>query len=171
VSNIRSLMGQDTRSAFQLERFERDFPEILEQVPVAGADTLLEPIGNHARGTKFLNGNHLIDGPMQAAFETIYRNIQGVCYGRFDLKYQDEAALRRGEFKTMELNGVLGEPAHIYDPEYGMWRAYRDLWRHWRLLFRLHKAQKKQGIHPTSTAEAWRFVQGYFRYKKALEGK
>ncbi len=169
VSTVRELMGNDMRSALQIHRFDLEFPDLLHHTPVASELLLLEPIGNHARGTKFLNGNHLINEQLLAAFEPICRKLDGVCYGRFDLKFQDVAALSRGEFKTMELNGVLGEPAHIYDPSYGMWRAYRDLWQHWRLLFHLHREQKRLGIHPTPTLEAWRFVRGYFRYKKQLE--
>ena len=169
VSSVRQLMAADTRSGFQLARFEREFPELLEIVPQAQEIMLLEPIGNHARGTKFLNGNGVIDPQMLAAFEPLCRQIRGVQYARFDLKYENLEALRRGEFKTMELNGVFGEPAHVYDPRHGMWRAYRDLWRHWQLLFRLHRAQKKHGHHPTPLLEAWRFAQGYFAYKRRLE--
>lgn len=169
VSTVRDLMQQDVRSAFQLARFEQESPEILNAIPAAGQSVLLEPIGNHARGTKFLNGNYLINEKMKAAFEPICRQIKGVQYARFDLKYQDEAALCRGEFQTMELNGVLGEPAHIYDPAFGMWRAYRDLWRHWRLLFLLSSAQRELGIQPTAFGEGVRFAKGYFKYKKALE--
>lgn len=168
ISSVRQLMAADVRSSFQLARFEQEFPELLEQVPPEQENLLLEPIGNHARGTKFLNGNELVDAQMLAAFEPLCRQIQGVQFARFDLKYETLEALRRGEFKTMELNGVFGEPAHIYDPRHGMWRAYRDLWRHWQLLFRLHRAQKKQGIHPTPLLEAWRFAQGYFAYKRGL---
>ena len=168
VSSARTLMAEDRRYALQIERFERDFQSVLETIPKSGEEMLLEPIGNHSRGTKFLNGNHLINAEMLSAFESICRNIEDVYYGRFDLKFEDVAALQRGEFKAMELNGILGEPAHIYDPNYGMWRAYKDLWRHWRLLFRLHLAQKRLGIMPTPLTEAWRFVRGYFRYKKQL---
>lgn len=171
VSSIRVLMELDTRSAFQIGRFERDFSELMEKVPAVGEEILLEPIGNHARGTKFLNGNNLIDAQLQSAFEAVCRNIEGVHYGRFDLKFQDAAALRRGEFKTMELNGVFGEPAHIYDPNYGTWCAYRDIWRHWEVLFQLHKAQKDRGIQPTSSAEGCRFIWSYFRYKRTLESR
>ncbi|MBL7826758.1 MAG: hypothetical protein JNJ57_09015 [Saprospiraceae bacterium] len=167
-SNIRALMAADTRSAFQLKRFEKEFPEVLEAVPAAGETILLEPIGNHARGTKFLNGNGIIDEQMLAAFEPLCSRIHGVQYARFDLKYESLEGLRRGEFKTMELNGVLGEPAHVYDPTHGMWRAYRDLWRHWRLLFELHRAQKKQGFHPTPMSEALKIIKEYFAYKKRL---
>jgi len=170
-SNIRQLMSRNARSAFQVTRFERDFPEVLEKVPDLGETVLLEPIGNHSRGTKFLNGNHLIGPGMLAAFEPICREIQGVQYARFDLKCASVEALQRGEFKVMELNGILGEPAHIYDPSHGMFRAYRDLWWHWRLLFRLHRTQQKRGILPTSLGEGLRFARGYFQYKKSLEQK
>lgn len=168
VSSIRELMAKNARSAFQLPRFEHDFPNVLEKIPAAGEVMLLEPIGNHSRGTKFLNGNHLISPAMLAAFEPICRQISGVQYARFDLKCASAEALQHGEFKVMELNGILGEPAHIYDPVHGMFRAYRDLWQHWSLLFRLHREQQKKGILPTPHSEAWRFVRGYFRYKKQL---
>lgn len=168
-STVRELMSRNVRSAFQLPRFEKEFPEILDNTPAAGETLLLEPIGNHARGTMFLNGNSLINERMLQSFEPLCRQIAGVQYARFDLKFKDTDSLQRGEFQTMELNGVLGEPAHIYDPAHGMWRAYRDLYRHWRLLYRLHRAQKKRGILPPDTRDAWKFARGYFAYKKRLK--
>lgn len=170
-SSIRQLMQQQARSAFQLGRFEQEFPEVLDRIPAPGEQVLLEPIGNHSRGTKFLNGNYLIHDDMTRVFEAICRKIPGIQYARFDLKTHSWDALQRGEFKVMELNGVLGEPAHIYDPNHGMLRAYRDLWRHWRLLYRLHRAQKKVGHFPTPHREGWKFIREYFRYKKQLGGK
>lgn len=165
VSDVRTLMAQEVRSALQLERFEREFPKMMAKVPALGEALLLEPIGNHSRGTKFLNGNHLIGPALLAAFEPICRSIEGVYYGRFDLKCASEEALLRGEIQVMEMNGVLGEPAHIYDPTYGMWRAYADLYRHWRLLYRLHRAQRRAGVRLTSYREAWQIAREYFAYK------
>ena len=170
-STVRELMAHTPRSAFQLERFEKDKPGLLERMPAAGEKVLLEPIGNHARGTKFLNGNHLIDADLEAVFYPISSQLEGVLYGRFDIKCQSVEALRRGEFLVMELNGVLGEPAHVYDPEYGMWRAYRDLFRHWRIIFELHRVQKKRGIASIAYRDAWQFIRQYFRYKKQLEAR
>lgn len=167
-STIRELMSREFRALLQLPRFERDFPELLDKVPSAGEEVLLEPVGNHARGTKFLNGNHLIGEEMLRSFEPICSQITGVRYARFDLKCASLKALQRGEFKVMELNGVLGEPAHIYDPSHGMLRAYRDLWRHWRIIYRLHCEQKRLGFQPTRHKEAWRMMREYFRYKKRV---
>ncbi len=168
VSSVRELMGQNPRAAFQLERFEQEFPDLLSRVPASGETLLLEPIGNHCRGTKFMNGNHLIDTQLVEAFEPLCAQLPEVLYGRFDLKCADPDALRRGEFKVMELNGVFGEPAHVYDPDFGMWRAYRDFYRHWRLLFELNRAQERRGIRPTPHGEALRFIRQYFRYKNGL---
>lgn len=170
-SSVRQLMARNPRAAFQLERFEREQPALLDQVPPAAQSLLLEPIGNHVRGTKFLNGNHLISRDMTATFDTICQQIDGVLFGRFDLKCQSLEALERGEFMVMELNGVFGEPAHVYDPAYGMWRAYRDFYRHWQILYRLHRAQLRCGVPPTPHREAVQFIRGYLRYKKMLESR
>ena len=167
-SSVRELMVKDTRSAFQLERFERDFPDVLGQIPKNGEEIILELIGNHSRGTKFLNGNYLIEPKLTESFRRICQKIEGVYYGRFDLKFQDFEALKNGRFKTMELNGILAEPAHIYDPSHGIWRAYRDQFKHWKLLFKLHKAQRQLGIKPASFREGYGIARGYYRYMGAL---
>ncbi|MDX1913087.1 MAG: hypothetical protein SFV22_16450 [Saprospiraceae bacterium] len=168
-STIRQLMKKEARAAFQVPRFEKEFPEILEKIPKKDENMLLEPIGNHCRGTRFLNGNKWLTPGMHRAFQAICSQINGVYYARFDLKSASPEALQRGEFKVMELNGVFGEPAHIYDPKHGMLRAYRDLWQHWKILFRLHRALRAAGHGPTSHREAMRIIRSYFTYKKWLK--
>lgn len=170
-STVRALMAARPRAAFQLERFEREQPGLLDTVPEAGQTVLLEPIGNHARGTKFVNACYLADEAMNAAFEPLVRSLDGICYGRFDLKAASAEALQRGEVKVMELNGVLGEPAHVYDPAHGMWRAYRDFYRHWRLLFDLHRAQRRRGVAATPPLAGLRLMRQYFAYKNRLESR
>jgi len=171
ASTVRDLMALSARSAFQVKRLEREQPDLLRRVLAAGEPVLLEPIGNHARGTKFLNANHLIGPDMLEAFERVCSQIEGVYFGRFDLKCTSVDALCRGEFVTMELNGVFGEPAHVYDPAYGAWRAYRDYARHWRILFDLHRAQLRRGVRPTPYREACQTFRDYFRYKKRLQNR
>jgi hypothetical protein len=165
-ATVAELMARDLRSALQLPRFQQQNPALMEAVLPDGEQLLLEPIGNHIRGTKFLNGNHLIDADLETTFSEVCRSMNGVLYGRFDLKTHSPEALRQGEFQVMELNGVLGEPAHVYDPAFGMWRAYRDLYRHWHILYRLHRAQKRAGIYPDTHRKAWALMQEYFSYKK-----
>lgn len=168
LATVRQLMAAQTRAAFQLARFEREKAALMDSVPPKGEVLLLEPIGNHARGTKFINGNHLIDERLKRAFEPICRNIPGVHFGRFDLKCASLEALYRGEFKAMELNGVFSDPAHVFDPTYGALRAYRDYYRQWRLLYELSLEQSQKGIPPTSLGETVRIIREHLRYKREV---
>ena len=58
-SSIKQLMENDYRASLQIERLSKqiDLTIILEKDKII----LLEPIGNHCRGTSFINGNHLIN--------------------------------------------------------------------------------------------------------------
>ena len=167
--SLRELILNDPRAAFQLERLEAEYPERMMETPAAGQAVRLGAIGNHCLGTKFVNGNHLIDKSLRHSFEQICRQIDGIHYGRFDLKCADVEALRNGHIKVMELNGVLGEPAHVYDPSVGALRAYREFWRHWRLIFEVSQANRKRGIGVATLREGREQVRQYFAYKKQLE--
>lgn len=166
--SLRQLVLDHARAAFQLKRLEQEYTGGLDHVPAAGQVLPLGAIGNHCLGTKFLNGNYLIDNQLVKVFEPICRRMEGIHYGRFDLKSASLEALKNGHFKVMELNGVLGEPAHVYDPAVGPWRAYRDFLRHWRYIFEVSEANRKTGVPVTTLWEGWKLAQQYFAYKKLL---
>ncbi|MEQ9006519.1 MAG: hypothetical protein RLP12_01450, partial [Ekhidna sp.] len=68
---------------------------------------MIEPIGNHCRGTKFLNDNHEINTELNQAFNQLAGQIPDLHFGRFDLKcksYDDLKELKN--FKILELNGA-----------------------------------------------------------------
>ena len=166
--NLRELILDSPRAAFQLERLEGEASVDLNSILPAGQVLPLGAIGNHCLGTKFLNGNHLIDDRLERVFEPLCRRTEGIYYGRFDLKSEGIEALKNGRFQVMELNGVLGEPAHVYDPTMGAWRAYRDFRRHWRFIFEVSQANRRRGIPVATLQEAWAMVRRYFAYKKQL---
>lgn len=168
-STIRKLMATYPRAVLQLPRFEKDFPHILDQIPAAGEKIELEPIGNHSRGTKFLNGNHLIEAQVHEVFNDASKDMEGIYYGRFDMKCESPEALLNGEFKVMEYNGVAAEPAHIYDPSYPLFKKYRDIYRHWKIIFEIYKVQKKRGVKSMNLEEVIQSVKEYWRYQKSIE--
>ncbi len=166
-TSVEALMARDPRARRQLVRFQQISPYLLRRIPAFGERLLLEPVGNHARGTKFLNAAHLITPALLDSFRALCMRIDGIRYGRFDLKTTSAEALQRGDFKIMELNGITSDPAHVYDPAFGALRAYREYYRHWRIIYHLHLAQRKAGIQPASHREAWRFFRNYFRRRNA----
>lgn len=117
-----------------------------------GVTVNVEPIGNHNRGTKFLNANHLITNEMVDVFDRIASNIQGFQYGRFDLKSHSLDGLYSGKgLYIVEVNGVNAEPGHIYDPSHGLLNAYRDLFNHMKIIYRLSRTQKHQELEKSKS--------------------
>ncbi|MBK7692253.1 MAG: hypothetical protein IPJ31_14505 [Bacteroidetes bacterium] len=112
---IRQLMLLDYRSSLQIERLEKgiDMEEVLPQ----GVAKLLEPIGNHCRGTIFRDRGDLITDALCEVFDTISKSIEGFYYGRYDLRVRSMDDLLKGDhIQIMELNGITADAAHIFDP-------------------------------------------------------
>jgi hypothetical protein len=167
TTTVEALMAAYPRASLQIERFRREKEDLLAVVPAAGEKLLLEPIGNHSRGTTFLNGNHWIDEELNALFTSVGRRMEGIFYGRFDLKCASIDQLRKGEaFKILEFNGVTAEPAHIYDPSYPIGATYRDIYRHWRIIYQIYLRQNARGVKSMTFGEAWRAISDYQRYMK-----
>ncbi len=164
-STVEELMRSKNRAFLQLKRLKVMDPEVLMYVPARSERILLEPIGNHSRGTKFINGNQQIDEKLVQRFDRLFRKVEGVNYGRFDLKCQSLEDLRSGgPMKIFEFNGVASEPAHVYDPDYSVWKAYGDFFKHWRRLFDIYKIQSNRGVPVIPFWEAVFRVPGHFLY-------
>jgi hypothetical protein len=139
----------------------------LNDVPAQGESVVLELIGNHCRGTQFLNANAWITPELEDTMLAILERMDGVYYGRFDLRTASIDSLCRGQdFLIMEFNGVGSEPAHIYDPSYPVIRGYRDVLRHWGILYRIARAQKQLGLESPGLRQALKALRTYFQYKK-----
>ncbi|MCR9286060.1 MAG: hypothetical protein NXI23_01575 [Bacteroidetes bacterium] len=168
IANIRTLMRQKPRAVLQLNRFEKDAQPLLNQIPKKGETIELEPIGNHCRGTKFLNGNHLIDEQLNATFNQIAAQMDGIYYGRFDMKCASPDAVKKGDFKVLEYNGIAAEPAHIYDPTYPLSKKYQDIYQHWKIIFKIYKIQQAKGEKSMSWSEMRASYKTYSNYMKSL---
>ncbi|OJJ18022.1 hypothetical protein BKI52_29670 [marine bacterium AO1-C] len=163
ASTVRELMRSNQRTALYEEHVEMSYPELLEQVPAEGEKKLLEPIGNHCRGTVFRNANHLINEHMVEVFDNFSKQIDGFYFGRYDIKVPSLEDLYAGKnIVLMELNGANSEPAHIYDPNMDIWTAYTHLIKHWRILYKISVQNHKRGVHYMSRKVAFpRLVQHY----------
>ncbi|GJM62398.1 hypothetical protein [Persicobacter diffluens] len=150
-SSVETLMTQNPRAFLQLERLKEAQHDLMTTVVPKGEKLLLESIGNHCRGTKFLNGNHLINKVLHARFDQIALQIEGFNYGRFDLRVPSLEDLYAGKnIKIMELNGAKAEPAHIYHPGYSLVQAYKDLFAHWKVMGDISIANHQNGVPYTT---------------------
>ncbi len=164
-SDIRTLMHKDYRSSRQIKRLEALYD--LSEVPLEGEYRLLEPIGNHCRGTEFTNENHRINDAVHRVFSEIAREMQGFYFGRFDLKVSDPGDLETGKhIRVLEVNGTTSEAGHIYSRNYGVFRAYRDIFRSMHLIWQISLANYRNGTPYTPASEFLSTLKRHFIDRK-----
>jgi len=154
---VSQLMKVNSRARLQFNSFKKRDPELLEYVPLSGEKLKLMPIGNHCLGTKFLNGEHLINRQLVITFDRIAREIPGFFFGRFDIRCKNLEDLYRGKIQILELNGAGSEPSHIYQPGFSLWKAYEVIIHHLRVLFEISVHNHKKGTAYLSPREGWTY--------------
>ena len=168
-STAEELLQKNERFLLQLPRLKEDRPDLLNRVLENGQKVNIEPIGNHSRGTHFIDGNHLLSKKLDDLFDKINESMDEVYYGRFDLKYQNWEDLLSGKnFKIIELNGVASEPIHVYDNRVSLRDKYKSFYQLWKDLFEISIIQKNRGIQPISAATAVKELLSYKKYMKSL---
>jgi hypothetical protein len=154
-STLGELIARYPRASFQFNRLNDKLDYTI--IPEKDSIVLLEPIGNHCRGTTFLNANNFIDEELIKVFDQISFSIPGFYFGRYDLRCTSIEDLRKGKnIKILELNGAGAEPGHIYQPGFSIFSAWAELLFHWKILYKISVQNHKEGIPYMSFSEAKR---------------
>ncbi|WP_428656957.1 hypothetical protein [Runella sp.] len=162
-STVAELLAKNTRARFAMEELQERVKEAWNDVVPNGQRRYLQPIGNHCLGTKFLNANHLINQRLVHVFDQIALPIEGFYYGRFDLKVSSLEDFYAGNnIKILELNGATSEPGHVYDPNYSLWKAYRDIMHNMRIVADISAANIRLGVKPTPLGQLLQTSRAFF---------
>jgi hypothetical protein len=169
TSTIFELIKNDERAVLYLELISEINKDKLQTIPKTNTEVVLNIIGNHSKGTQFIDGNHLISPMLTTLFDSISKDIEGWYYGRIDLKYNTfEELLQGANFKIIEINGIISEPTHIYDASKGTYfSALKAIKNHWKLVYEIGVKNKK--LHNTNYTDLKYFINLYFNYKKYLK--
>ena len=156
-STLEELILNDEQAFIYIDIFRKIHAKKISQVIEAGESFQLTIVGNHSKGTQFLNGNHLIDPQLTKAIDKICKQIKGFNYGRLDIKYQSFDDLKQGKnLKILEANGIISEPTHVWDStseKSGYWNTLKEQIRHWSMLSdiaREHHELNNVPYHPFS---------------------
>lgn len=145
-----------------LDRFAAD----LSRVPERGERIRLAQAGNHAQGTLFRDGAHLMSPKLSAAIDAMVRDFGGLDFGRFDVRYTSEESLREGrEFGIVELNGLTSEPTNMYDPGRSPVWAYGVLLGLWTRMYALGADRRASGGRAMGFVEIGRVIVSHARGK------
>lgn len=165
-ATLEKLILEKDRAKLQWNRLQRLYRDKLNDVPKEGETIELVSIGNHCLGTKFLDGNHLINERMSETFDAISKGVDGFYFGRFDLRCGSVEDLYTGNVKIMELNGCGAEPAHIYNPGFPITRAIAVLFTHWKNIFIISRENARRGTAYISFKDALSY---YRKFKAATQ--
>ncbi len=145
-STLRALIMADPRHAKLQSLYVARLAARLDEVPQQGETIQLVFAGNHCKGSIFRNGASEVTPALTARIEAIARSIPDFHFGRFDVRYDSPAALRRGEdFRIIEINGVGAEATHIWDPSTSLWDIWAVQLRHYCAAFEIGRRMRASG--------------------------
>lgn len=130
TSTLKELIEQNLRAFYRKEYLFKRYQSELNSILNKGEKLLVEPIGNHSRGTTFLDGSSLKTQKLEETIDYIAQKIEGFYYGRIDLKAKSLEDFQNGNFVILEINGANSEATHIYDPSFHLLKAYKEVIKH-----------------------------------------
>lgn len=167
---LDALIKNDKRAKIYYSILKDTIPIPLNTILNKGKRIKLSDIGNHSKGTQFINGNHLINAKLEATLNILNQQIDGWYYGRLDVKYNSIEDLEKGDFKILELNGILAEPTHMYDANTSNYlKALKEMRVHWKQLYKIARINHdKNQIPYRSTIGLLKDVNQLKKYTKNI---
>lgn len=157
-TSVQNLIEIHPRAKFYQEDLEERYQEDLNKILKKDEIFSLGEIGNHCRGTKFCNANHLISEKMSQSFQRISENFAGFYYGRYDVKAKSIEDLENGNVKIIEVNGYSSEPGHLYDPKTSITEAYESYFWHISQMSKISRNNHKNGFKYAKIKEAQKII-------------
>ncbi len=154
LDTIEQLIKRNPRSYFQLNELKKKYGDFLNAVLRDAEEFILVPYGSHTRGAKFVDFTSKQNEKLLQTINNICSTIKGFYFGRLDIRYNTFEELCAGEkFSIIEINGAGSEPTHIYDPRHTILFAWKEIIRHWRMLYQISNINKKKGVSYMSFKE------------------
>ena len=172
-SSLIELVHKDKRASIYYSTLKEDTTIDWNLILEKNSVKKLSSIGNHSKGTQFIDGNHLINKKIETILDSISHQIDGWYYGRLDIKYNSLRELYEGNFMIVEINGILAEPGNIYDAsKINYFKALKIIRDHWKHLFKIARYNKQiSGVKLTKTMPFIREMIQLQKYSSGLKNR
>jgi hypothetical protein len=149
-STLRELILADARAGRVSHLYLDRLSHRLNEVPPQGEAVQLVFVGNHCKGSIFIDGCEHATPALTAAVERLARALPDFHFGRIDVRFSTLSELRRGTgFRVIEINGVGSEATHVWDPRTRLLDAWRAQFYHYGQAFRIGAANRARGFAPS----------------------
>lgn len=139
--SLMDLIDKKLNPFLKKEYILRKKKHDLNSVVVKGEKVIIDHVGNYSRGSKFYSLNNQIDEELIESAHRFFSNLDGLFFGRVDLKANSIDDVRKGNFKIIEINGAKAEPLHIYDPNVSFGQIFKAISFHWNIVRRIVSEQ------------------------------
>lgn len=144
--SIIQLIKRNPRCHLQLSTLKKNFGTTLNKVLEKNEKFILVPYGSHTRGAKIIDESDRLNEKLESNIDSICNQIAGFYYGRLDIICSSFEDLSDGEkFSIIEINGAGSEPIHMYDSRHSIFFAWKEIIRHWKLLYEISKINNENG--------------------------
>ncbi len=144
--SILVLIRQNPRSYRQLTELRKKYGDYINTVLPDGEKFILVPYGSHTRGSKFIDITGQLNDKLTETINQICVQVSGFYFGRLDIRYASFDELSEGKnFSIIEINGSGSEPTNIYDPDHSLFFAWKELIRHWKLMYQISAINFQKG--------------------------
>jgi hypothetical protein len=169
-STMENLIKSNSRHLLHLKTLRELYGDQLDQILPAGEEKILVPYGNHCRGAKFIDQSFMISEKLTSTIDRICKQVPEFYFGRLDIKFRSWEELENAEkFSIIELNGAASEPTHMYDPKHSIFFAWKEIKRHWDLLYKISKKNAARNAVPfMNTTEGMKMLRDHSKHIKGL---
>jgi hypothetical protein len=148
VHSVAQLMATDQR-ARRLGRDGASEPCCdVRRIPACGEVVRIASVSSTRVGGGYEDGTPHITAELIRAVDAIAGDMGDFHAGRFDVKYDDLAALQAGRFRIIEVNGAGSEAVHAWDPRFSLRQAYGIVFAKQRRLFAIGSEMRRRGHRP-----------------------
>ena len=168
VHTLEELILMNSKSEKRIDELSLKHNHNFKKVLPAGEKYMLSYAANHNRGARFIDLKNEIDENIVNILDEISHSINDFFYGRYDIMCNSLEELKQGKnFVILEYNGCGAEPNHFYDTGYTLMNAWKEILKHWKILYQISRYNYKAGINYWPALKGIRFrIETKKHYKK-----
>jgi len=164
-STLWQLIQNHPRARLRLHEMKERHEHRLNRILPKGQHFYLSYAGNHNRGARFINLKKMVDDDLLKVFDGLSHYTDKFYYGRYDIKCASVEDLKKGiNYSILEFNGCGAEPNHIYDCGISIISAYREILKHWKVLYEISKYNHENGTPYWPFAKGRKFLREATRH-------
>ncbi len=144
--NLEELILINSKSKKKIEDLRLKHGSNFSKILAKDEKYMLSYAANHNRGASFIDLKDEIDERLTILLDGIsFEN--DFFYGRYDIMCNSIEELKEGKnFVILEYNGCGAEPNHFYDTGYTLINAWKEILKHWKILYKVSRQKYKDGI-------------------------